>query len=379
MHRIFKNDLITLGLAVALTLAGILSIVSSEGGFSAGMPPLAFKQLVFLIMAICSYAVFSFIPVRSYARIAPVIYALSIIILIAVLVFGAVKGGSQRWFIIGNLQVQPSEMAKVFMIIVLARIFTRLKGEIPDRANFILALLSLFPVIILIAIEPDLGTAMIFFLIFLVMSFASPINWRIPVTFILIVVLLVPTIWPLMRDYQKDRIISFINPSSDLLGKGYQSNQSKIAIGSGGFTGWGLFKGPQNKLNFIPSQTTDFIFSIVGEEGGFVFSVLIVLFYLGIFIRLGLISARAPDPFGSLIILGICSMLFLQTFVNIGMTMGIMPVTGLPLPFMSYGGSSLLINFTSLGIANSVYKFSDFKKAKSKSEIWNVRFTDSFP
>ena len=379
MRRLIKNDWISLGLAIVITLVGILSIVSSEGGFSNGFPPVALKQLLFLLLAVGSYIVFSFIPFKFYAKIAPIIYALAIIVLTAVLIVGTVKGGSQRWFIIGSVQVQPSEMAKVFLIIVLARIFTRLKGEVPDRANFILALLSLFPVILLIAVEPDLGTAMIFFLIFLVMSFASPINWRIPVTFVMIVVLLIPATWPLMRDYQKDRIISFIDPSSDPLGKGYQSNQSKIAIGSGGITGWGLFKGPQNKLNFIPSQTTDFIFSIVGEEGGFVLSVLIVLLYLGLFLRLGSIASRAPDPFGSLIILGICSMFFLQTFVNIGMTMGITPVTGLPLPFMSYGGSSLLINFTSLGIANSIYKYSDFKKAKGKSEIWNVRFTDSFP
>jgi len=307
------------------------------------------------------------------------LYIIAIILLAAVLIIGTAKGGSQRWFIIGSIQVQPSEVAKILMIIFLSRIFTRLKGEVPDRTNFIFALLTVIPIIILIAIEPDLGTAMVFFFIFLAMSFMSPIDWRIPVTFVLIGVLLIPATWPLLRDYQKGRIISFIDPAADPLGKGYHSNQSKIAIGSGGITGWGFSKGPQNKLNFIPSQSTDFIFSIVGEEGGFVFSVLIILLYLGLILRLGMIASRAQDSFGGLIAFGICSMLVFQTFVNIGMTMGLMPVTGLPLPFMSYGGSSLLINFTSLGIVNSIYKYSEFKQAKSKSEIWNVRFTDSFP
>ena len=379
MRTLFKNDWLSLLLAVIISLAGILSIVSSEGGFQSGLPILASKQLSFLGLAILSYIIFSFIHFRHYTKITPVLYIIAIILLAAVLIIGTAKGGSQRWFIIGSIQVQPSEVAKILMIIFLSRIFTRLKGEVPDRTNFIFALLTVIPIIILIAIEPDLGTAMVFFFIFLAMSFMSPIDWRIPVTFVLIGVLLIPATWPLLRDYQKGRIISFIDPAADPLGKGYHSNQSKIAIGSGGITGWGFSKGPQNKLNFIPSQSTDFIFSIVGEEGGFVFSVLIILLYLGLILRLGMIASRAQDSFGGLIAFGLCSMLVFQTFVNIGMTMGLMPVTGLPLPFMSYGGSSLLINFTSLGIVNSIYKYSEFKQAKSKSEIWNVRFTDSFP
>jgi len=374
MIKVKRNDWLSLIIAIAISLTGILSIISSEGGLAEGLPYLAKKQLTFLGLALFSYIIFSFINYRWYAKIAPVLYFLGVFLLLMVLLVGVVKGGSKRWLLIGAIQFQPSELVKIFIVIILARIFTRLKDEVPDKANFAFAFLSVIPVILLITAEPDLGTALVYFLIFLVMSFVSPVDWRLPITFILVCVLLIPTGWPLLKNYQKARIISFVNPSSDPLGKGYQSNQSKIAIGSGGFKGWGLFKGPQNKLDFIPSQTTDFIFTIIGEEGGFLFSSLVVIAYLVLILRIGTIGARAPDEFGSLILFGICSMFFIQSVVNIGMTIGIMPVAGLPLPLMSYGGSSLIINFISLGIANSVYKYSKIKPPKRRPEIKNILF-----
>ena len=374
MKKKFKNDWLSLIIALAITFTGVLSIISSEGGISNGVPPIALKQLSFLGLALFSYIIFSFVNYRYYTKAAPVLYFVGLSLLVLVLLIGTVKGGARRWLLVGPVQFQPSELMKIFMIIVLARIFTRLKGEVPDRANFAFAFISILPIILLIVIEPDLGTALVYFLIFLFISFVSPVDWRLPVTFILVCILLIPATLPLMKDYQKDRIVSFLNPSSDPLGKGYQSMQSKIAIGSGGLKGWGLFKGPQNKLNFIPSQTTDFIFSIIGEEGGFIVSAFIVLIYFVMILRIGILGARAPDSFGALILFGISSMFFIQTFVNIGMTMGIIPVTGLPLPFMSYGGSALVINFTSLGIANSVYKNLGFKTYALRPEIINVLF-----
>jgi rod shape determining protein RodA len=356
--RILKNDWITLSLAFVITIAGIISIISSEGGFTSGLPGIASKQLKFLGVGLILYFIFSFIDYRVFKKIAIPAYFLILIMLISVLVVGAVRGGAERWILIGSYQFQPSEHSKLLIVIVLSRVFTRMRGLFSDRTVFFTSLAIILPVVLLIAIEPDLGTAMIFLLLFLVMSFISPINWRIPVTFVLILVLLVPATWPLMREYQKNRIQSFINPASDPLGKGYQSNQSKIAIGSGGFTGKGLFKGTQNKLDFIPSQSTDFIFSIPGEEGGFLVSALIVALYAFLLLHLGMVASGITDPFGNLIVWGICATLFLQTFVNIGMTMGIMPVTGIPLPLMSYGINSLLINYLSLGIANSVYRHS---------------------
>ncbi len=364
MKTIFRNDWVTLALALLLSLGGVISIISSEGMTESGLPMLARKQLLFLMVAIVLYIIFSFINYKHYARFTLAIYGFAIIILAVVLITGAVRGGAERWILVGSYQIQPSEHAKLLMILVLAKFFTRLKGHLNDISIFLLSFGIMLPVLILIALEPDLGTAIIFILIFLIMSFVSPISWKIPVTFIIIGMLLVPAAFPLMKDYQKNRLLSFVNPMSDPLGKGYQSNQSKIAIGSGGFSGRGLFKGTQNKLDFIPSQSTDFIFSIVGEEGGFIFSSLVILLYLFILMRLGKIAARAPDPFGGLIIWGIFAMLFIQTFVNIGMTIGIMPVTGIPLPFMSSGVNSLLVNFVSLGVANNIYKSSEISVRK---------------
>lgn len=359
MQKFFKNDWVSLTLALILSIAGIVSIVSSEGGLIEGIPFLAKKQMIFFTCALLIYLVISNIDYRKYTRYSIAIYSLLLFCLLAVLVVGTERGGSQRWIIFGSYQFQPSEIGKLMMILVLARTLTRLKNEFSDRVVFLVSLAFILPVIAFIALEPDLGMSITYLMIFLVMSFVSEINWRIPVTFIIITALLVPAAWPLLKDYQKNRIMTFVNPTSDPLGKGYQSNQSRIAIGSGGLTGKGLFKGTQNKLNFIPFQSTDFIFSIVGEEGGFLLSCFVVILYLLLFMRLGAIAIRAPDMQGTLIVWGITSMIFLQTFINIGMTMGIMPVTGLPLPFMSSGINSLLLNFISLGVANSVYKYSE--------------------
>ncbi|MBU1024222.1 rod shape-determining protein RodA [bacterium] len=372
MRLLWKNDQITFFLAVIISLGGILAIVSSEGGFLSGLPYLAKKQLIFLVVGIVLYVVFSFINYQKFASITLIIYGCTFLILAAVLAFGAIRGGSERWILIGSYQFQPSEISKLLMIIVLARFFTRLKGHFSDVWVFLFVLGALVPILFMIVIEPDLGMTILLFLIFLFMSFVSRLSWKFPVTLVLIGTLMVPAAWPLMKDYQKNRIISFLNPASDPLGKGYQSNQSKIAIGSGGVTGLGFFKGTQNKLDFIPSQSTDFIFSIVGEEGGFFSTTLVVFLYLLLFLRLGTLALKVNDDYGSMIVWGICAMLFIQTFVNIGMTIGIMPVTGIPLPFMSAGINSLLVNFIALGVANSVYKYSDFSKPR-KSQYVRIR------
>ena len=367
VRLLWKNDHITFLLAVIISLGGILAIVSSEGGLQPGLPHLALKQLIFLFVGIVLYAVFSYINYQKFARFILIIYGCTFLMLAAVLVFGAIRGGAERWILIGSYQFQPSEIAKLLMIIVLARFFTRLKGHFSDVSVFLFTLVTLVPVLFMIVMQPDLGMAILIFLIFLFMSFITRLSWKIPVTLVLIGTLLIPAAWPLMKDYQKNRITSFVNPSSDPLGKGYQSNQSKIAIGSGGFTGMGFFKGTQNKLDFIPSQSTDFIFSVIGEEGGFLSTTLVIFLYLLLFLRLGTLAQKVNDEFGSMIVWGILAMLFVQTFVNIGMTIGIMPVTGIPLPFMSAGINSLLVNFISLGVANSVYRYSEISNpAKSQ-------------
>jgi rod shape determining protein RodA len=369
MLKFFKNDWVTLILALILSIMGFVSIASSEGGFGEGIPFLAKKQIVFLACALVLYLIISNIDYKRYTRHAIFIYGLLLFCLLAVLVVGVERGGSQRWILFGSYQFQPSEIGKLMMILVLARTLTRLKNEFSDRVVFLVSLAFILPVVAFIALEPDLGMSISYLMIFLVMTFVSEINWRIPVTFVIITALLVPAAWPLLKDYQKNRIMTFVNPTADPLGKGYQSNQSRIAIGSGGLTGKGIFKGTQNKLNFIPFQSTDFIFSIIGEEGGFLLSCFVVILYLLMFMRMGAVAIRAPDMQGTLIVWGITSMIFLQTFINIGMTMGIMPVTGLPLPFMSSGINSLLLNFVSLGVVNSVYKYSESPNDLSGSYV----------
>ena len=278
------------------------------------------------------------------------LYVFNLIMLVAVMLFGHAALGAQRWIQIGPISLQPSEFSKLIMIICMASILEERMG----RLNTIQDLLPIAAYVglpfLLVLKQPDLGTSLVFMAIFFGMVIACGMPWRIFSLIIVVGVAMFPVLWHFMKDYQKMRIMVFLDPNVDPLGSGYHIIQSKIAIGSGMMFGKGLFEGTQSQLNFLPENHTDFIFAVVGEELGFVGAVVLLLLYLIVFWRGIMIAKDASDVFGRLLAVGITSMLAFHVLVNVGMTTGIMPVTGIPLPLMSYGISSLTTNILAIAI-----------------------------
>lgn len=283
------------------------------------------------------------------------LYIMNLLILLAVMFVGTSALGAQRWIQLGPITIQPSEFSKLIMIICLASLLS-------DRINKLDTVRSLLPIGLFIGIpfllvlkQPDLGTSLVFLAITLGMLFVSHIKLSILRNIFALGILCAPIGWHFLKDYQKSRILVFLDPNTDPFGAGYHIIQSKIAIGSGQLFGKGLFQGTQSQLNFLPENHTDFIFSVIGEELGFL-GCLFILFLYFVLIYRGLITAKeCKDPFGMLLATGVVSMWAFQILVNVGMTCGIMPVTGIPLPFMSYGVSALTTNMMSMGILMSIY------------------------
>lgn len=329
-----------------------------------------------------------------------IIYGLTNAFLVLVMLIGTVGNGAQSWIGVGGFYLQPSEFAKVGVIICLAVVLSRRDASTLSGLGAALGVTAL--PWILVFVQPDLGTSLVFGAILLGMLYwanckpgwlvllVSPLvaaivfnlsvpawllwsaamgaiawytlPWRWLSTVLATVVSLISgklgqVFWGFLEDYQKDRLVLFLDPDKDPLGGGYHLIQSRIAIGAGRLWGQGLRGGTQTQLDFIPEQHTDFIFSAVGEEWGFIGSMLVLLTYLLIFFRLVVIAQNAKDNFGSLLAIGVFAMILFQTTVNIGMTIGLAPITGIPLPWLSYGRSSLLTNFVALGIVESVANF----------------------
>ncbi len=283
------------------------------------------------------------------------IYLAAVVLLICVLLFGTYVGGARRWLVLGPLRLQPSEPVKIAVIIIMARYYARYAtlGGLNFRDLVRPALLVLLP-FGLIAKQPDLGTGMLSVLIAASMTMFVKIKRRTFICLASAATLAAPLVWFLLKGYQKQRILTFLNPDRDPLGAGYHIIQSKIAIGSGMLTGKGFLKGTQNALSFLPEQHTDFILSVLAEEWGFVGAAFLLAVYL-IFIVWGLnIAYNCRDPFGTLLAFGVTAMIFWQMFINMGMVMGLMPVVGMPLPLISYGGSSVLTTMLGVGILLNV-------------------------
>jgi len=282
------------------------------------------------------------------------LYIFNLIMLVAVMLVGQSALGAQRWISIGPISIQPSEFSKIIMIVSLATM-------LEDRVGKLNNLHELLPVaayvglpFLLVLKQPDLGTSLVFMAIFLGMVFVSGINLRLLGGLFAAGIAMLPLLWHFLKDYQKMRIMVFMDPNVDPLGSGYHIIQSKIAIGSGMLFGKGLFEGTQSQLNFLPENHTDFIFAVVGEELGFIGCVCLLLLYLVVLWRGVQIAKDAGDVFGRLLAVGITSMFAFHILVNVGMTMGIMPVTGIPLPLMSYGVSSLTTNIMAIAILMNI-------------------------
>jgi rod shape determining protein RodA len=386
--------------AGVLILIGLFAIFSSTFSLQTklGADPLLYvkRQLFSLLVGAAGLAIFAYADYRHLKKASPYFYLLMLILLGLILFTGGKSQGAQRWFQLGPFSFQPSELSKLVIVMSLAAFFAARK-QLKNLMDAGLLLLMVGVPFFLIFKQPDLGTALVFIFILIGMLASSGSSNKLllllvtPMISILLrpffyvwiayLILLVvalflirapvwdwililgvnigvgvaaPYIWGMLKPYQKLRILAFLNPGTDLHGAGYHALQSKIAVGSGGFFGKGFLRGTQTQLQFIPEQHSDFIFSVISEEFGFVGSVVVLSLFAVFMWRAFAIAAQAPDAFGNLLASGIAVMTGFHIFANIGMTLGLLPVVGMPLPFVGFGGSSLLLNLISLGILQSI-------------------------
>lgn len=344
---------------VALAALGILIIGSATHVNDASYPgrfDFVVRQGTFFLLGFGVSAFLMRYDYRILYRWVPALYIINCLMLLIVRFAGTSALGAQRWIQLGPITLQPSEFAKVLMIICLARMLAEHKGGFRTWKSLIPVAGLMLPPFILVFIQPDLGTSLVFAAICFGMLFLAGLRMKIVKQALCALVAFFPVLWFfLLHDYQKTRILVLFDPTVDPFGSGYHVIQSKISIGSGGFIGQGLFEGTQSQLNFLPENHTDFIFSVIGEELGFVGAIFLLFLYFLLLYRAIVISRSSGDAFGSLLACGIFSMWLFQVFINVGMTLGIMPVTGIPLPFISYGGSALMVNMICAGILMNIY------------------------
>lgn len=398
--RLLKLSDALLWIAIAVLISiGLLAIFSSTGSMQLKLGIDAWmyvkRQFISLLVGMAGLALFCYLDYKHFKKAAPYFFGVMLLGLIIILFVGSGSQGAQRWFQLGFFSFQPSEISKIIMAICLASFFSERKKLGTLDALTLLGLVGL--PFILIFKQPDLGTALVFVVILVGMLSASRSSPKLlallvtpmlsmlfrPILILWLIYLLtlglilflrrssfmdwllifgvnigvglaMPLIWGVLKVYQRERILSFLNPASDPYGAGYHSLQSMIAIGSGGFFGKGFLRGTQTQLQFIPEQHSDFIFSAIGEEFGFIGAIIVICLFAVVIWRGLKIAAESIDNFGSLLASGIVVMTAFHVFANIGMTLGLLPVVGIPLPFISYGGSSLLMNLIAIGILQSI-------------------------
>ena len=345
----FAALLATLGLVMAYTnsIGDAPSVLSSGTTFVRALMWTGIALVVFIISTVFDYK-----WLRTFAW---PLYAVQLGLLVLTLAIGSGVGGSSRWVSIGPFPFQFSEIAKILMIVVLGNYFAARQGRLGSLHSILGACVLVLPPWMLVMLQPDLGTSLVLLAILggtLFMSGAS-LRWMAAIAAGVLATL--PFIWTyVLRDYQKQRLTAFLDPSSDIQGAGYQLYQSQIAVGSGGALGKGLTNGSQNQLDFLPVQESDFVGAIYLEELGFVGAVVLMLLFGALLWRLLVSGWRSKDPFGMMFAGGVASMILFQLFVNLGMVIGIMPITGIPMPFVSHGGASLISLAVGLGIVQSI-------------------------
>ncbi len=388
---------ISLTLLVTILLTIGLTAVYSATSFSGIESPFFQRQILFAVVGFAIMISMSFVPFRLIQRMAYPFYGFCIFLLILVHFIGVKGFGAERWLEIGSLRIQPSEIAKIATILAIAKFISNRDSDINKFKNFAILLLLIIVPFILIFRQPDLGTSLVYASLLIPLLFWSGLRWfplfllMSPILtvlvsfnlymlaawlFIVLVVLFLshqkiflgllvltvhigigfatPLLWDQLQPYQKGRILTFLNPESDPRGAGYQIIQSQVAVGSGGIWGKGFMNGTQTHLKFLPAQHTDFIFSVIAEEWGFMGVLFVLLIFLLLLLYLIKLASTVRSTFSSITLLGVTSVLFFHVFVNIGMTVGVAPVTGLPLPFISYGGSFLLSIMLMLGVVQNI-------------------------
>ena len=351
-QRIFKN--MEWGILICSILLVVIGLVALYSATLETEGDELKKQLIWLAISIPIMILVICINYEVIAKISPIFYGIFIILLIGVLFTEPINGASS-WFNIGAFSFQPSEFAKIFVIltfsVVIVKIQERGRKEISRPTRLILSLSVILLPVLLIVMQPDYGTALAFMFLTIFVLFAAGIDKKYIITSILLVVILLPIMYFfVLPEHAKTRIDVFLNPNLDPRGAGYNILQSKLAIGSGGLFGMGITKGNQTQLGFLYPKTTDFIFSVIGEEMGFIVTASIVIIYVVLITKAIYVAKTAKDDLGSYIAIGIAGIFVFHMVENIGMTIGLLPITGVPLPFVSYGGSSLLTNLILIGL-----------------------------
>jgi rod shape determining protein RodA len=315
---------------------------------------LARLQIIYAVIGLVGAIILTIFDYRSWDSLAYVIYALGIGLLVAIFFFGSNQFGASRWIDLGVFQLQPSEIFKMILIIILAKFLSRWSGNFTLPRLLVVLVAAAIPTL-LVFVQPDLGTASVLFTITLGMLVFARLPWRWWVAFAALAAIMMPVGYLHLKPYQKERIHVFLHPEDDPLKKGYNVKQAKIAIGSGGLMGQGLGKGSQSQLNFLPVAHTDFIFSGLAEATGLLGSSILIGLYFVLVARIFKIAELARDSFGMFLAIGVAIMVGFQIFVNIGMNLGLLPVTGIPLPLVSSGGTALIMTMAALGILQSIY------------------------
>jgi rod shape determining protein RodA len=339
-------------ICLIMSILGIINLYSA-GSFSLrhSTTPYYLKQLYWLLIGLGLLAVTVSIDYQLMARHAYLIHGLSVFLLVLALFWGRSAAGTHRWLQIGGFSFQPSELAKITLVLLLSRYFSNLTiSKSYGLQDFAYPILVTIITFVLIFLEPDLGTAALLVLVFISFVFFLHLGLRYIVVFLVSGAALLPVAWQFLEEYQKRRVFAFLSPGKYSLQAGYQAIQSKIAVGSGMFFGKGFLCGTQSQLRFLPEQHTDFVFSVVAEEWGFVGSLLVVLLFFLTISRGLRIASQSRDRLGSLVAAGLVLVILWQVLINVGMVTGLFPIVGIPLPFLSYGGSSLVTTWVIIGI-----------------------------
>lgn len=348
-----KFDFVLFFTVIALSIYGLIIVKSATLNLN---PSRYLKQQgAAILLGLIAIFIFSIMDYQILGRLYLPIYIVSNIVLVVVLLFGSGdKELGARWLEIGSFRFQPSEFVKIGIIISLAKVIDKNKRTINQPFTLLKVLSFVLLPTALVAAQPDAGTALVFIFFTALMLFVAGLEWRYIGYAVATGLVSLPILWLNLRPHQKDRIFDFLDPERDPTGSGYQAIESQIAIGSGKVFGRGLYQGVQTQHNYIPEKQTDFIFAVLAEELGFIGGIGLIVLYSILLIRFIKIAKKSEDLFGSLVVVGITAMFTFHIFENIGMTMGLMPITGIPLPFLSYGGTFMLMNMICIGIVLSI-------------------------
>lgn len=346
-------DLNFLGTALVLAAIGCMLIYSATYFSDPGLTWLH-KQLIWMVIGLGLMTVFIVVDYHVFFDVAPILYGIGLALLLYLVVFGKLTANMRGWIHIGGFQFQPSEFTKIFTSLMLAKFFDSNDRAYLDLRSFIRVMAIIGAPMALILLQPDFGTAASFFPLIAVAMFFGGIRWRIWVVMILIALLVAGLGWGMLKGYQKERILTFLDPNRDPLGKGYQVTQAKIAIGSGGIHGKGFKGGTQGKLGFIPARHTDFIFAVLGEEWGFIGVVIVLGLYLFLIIQALGFAKHARDRGGTFLVICLVAFFIFHVLINVSMQIGVLPTTGIPLPLLSYGGSSTMMFLIAIGLILNV-------------------------